>query len=131
MAGQVTAERRAALVAAYQTDSAAWLAAARVMANGGPSVTVEWCDVLAADTAEAHAAQRVLCEVTDHGRHDSRGTGWWHAAGVTRHLVCVHCGAGRHGDTDPASVAGVPHSVWGGDYRMRPCHCPMSEEATR
>lgn len=21
---------------------------------------------------------------------------WWHALGVTRHLVCVRCGIGRH-----------------------------------
>lgn len=119
-------------VAEYATESGASLAAARCAANGGPICRVEgprgggdpyWA-VVAESLVEAHEAQQVLCRVTDHGRLDSRGTGWLHVESVREHLVCTHCGAGMHGEVT------VPHRCLTWDarlvecgHRVEPCRC--------
>ena len=53
---------------------------------------------------------------------------WWHAAGVTRHLVCVGCGLGLH-DLSAGEMAAIPHHVLSGAARPEWTVCTGREVA--
>lgn len=60
------------------------------------------------------------CAVLPEERHEHQ---WWHAPGVTRHLVCLTCGLGLH----DVRVMDYPHLTVSGSTLV-PCHGATLQE---